>query len=68
MIRVKISKDGKSTINVTDLKGSSCVEKTRLLEEALGNTEVRHFKTEYFEQELNTTTFCPLEFNNEDQN
>ena len=44
---------GKSTISVSGIKGKSCTDITKAVEEALGKIEKRNFTDEYKEKELN---------------
>ena len=50
-MKIIIAKDGKVTIDVDGVKGPSCKDLTRKLEEALGSTVDSTVKTEYYEQE-----------------
>lgn len=50
MIKVKIDRTGKSTIEVHGVKGRACEDVTRFLEQALGRIERREQTAEYFEQ------------------
>jgi hypothetical protein len=48
---IKISADGRVTINVSGSKGRACLELTRDLEESLGIVVDREKKSSFFEQE-----------------
>ena len=50
-LEIVISPDGEVQVLVKCIKGQSCVEETKFLEEALGNTiESRELTDEYYEQ------------------
>jgi len=50
-IEITISKDGKVEFTIKGVKGASCVDETRFLEEALGGAVTEQTKTaEYYEQ------------------
>jgi hypothetical protein len=50
-LEITIGPDGEVQVLVKCIKGASCTEETRFLEEALGNTiESRELTSEYYEQ------------------
>ena len=50
-LEITISPDGEVQVLVKCVKGQSCVDETKFLEEALGNTiESRELTDEYYEQ------------------
>jgi hypothetical protein len=50
-LEITISPDGEVSVQVKCIKGQSCVEETKFLEEALGDTiESRELTSEYYEQ------------------
>jgi hypothetical protein len=50
-IEIVISPDGKVSFTVKGVKGSSCVDETKFLEQALGGGVLEQSKTsEYYEQ------------------
>lgn len=50
-LEITIGPDGEVQVLVKCIKGQSCVEETKFLEEALGNTvESRELTDEYYEQ------------------
>jgi hypothetical protein len=50
-LEITIGPDGEVKVLVKCIKGASCVEETKFLEEALGNTiESRELTSEYYEQ------------------
>jgi hypothetical protein len=50
-IEITISKDGKVEFTVKGVKGASCLDETRFLEEALGGAVAEQVKTgEFYEQ------------------
>jgi hypothetical protein len=50
-IQITISPTGEVSFQVKGIKGASCIDETRFLEEALGNTVVERERTsEYYEQ------------------
>ena len=50
-LEITIGPDGEVQVLVKCIKGRSCVEETKFLEEALGNTiESRELTSEYYEQ------------------
>lgn len=53
-LEIIIDKNGKIDIEVKGVKGHSCKELTRDLEEALGEVEKRTCKTEYYQCEENS--------------
>lgn len=58
-LEITIGPDGEVKVLVKCIKGASCVDETKFLEEALGNTiESRELTDEYYEQNVgvsNTT-------------
>lgn len=50
-LEVTISAEGKVNIIVKGVKGKSCVDITKALEDALGEVENRTFTSEYYLQE-----------------
>ncbi len=58
-LEITIGPDGEVKVLVKCIKGQSCVDETKFLEEALGNTvESRELTSEYYEQPVgvsNTT-------------
>jgi hypothetical protein len=51
-LEITIGPDGEVTVLVKCIKGASCVDETRFLEEALGDTVVsRELLSEYYEQQ-----------------
>jgi len=50
-IKVIIAKDGKTTIDVNGIKGPSCKDVTKRLQEALGTEVESETKDEFWEQE-----------------
>jgi hypothetical protein len=56
-LEITISPDGEVTVLVKCIKGGSCVEETKFLEDALGNTiESRELTSEYYEQPQGVAT------------
>ena len=52
-LEITIGPDGEVQVLVKCIKGQSCVEETKFLEEALGNTiESRELTDEYYEQSV----------------
>lgn len=50
-LEITITPDGQVQVRVKCVKGQSCVDETRFLEEALGDTiESRELTDEYYEQ------------------
>ena len=50
-IEIVINEKGEVTFEVKGVKGGSCVDETKFLEDALGNTiESRELTDEYYEQ------------------
>ena len=50
-LEITISPDGEVQVTVKCIKGQSCVDETKFLEDALGNTiESRELTSEYYEQ------------------
>ena len=50
-LEITIGPDGEVKVVVKCIKGASCVDETKFLEEALGNTiESRELTDEYYEQ------------------
>ena len=50
-LEITIGPDGEVQVLVKCIKGASCTEETKFLEEALGNTiESRELTSEYYEQ------------------
>jgi Protein of unknown function (DUF2997) len=50
-LEITISPDGEVQVLVKCIKGQSCTEETKFLEDALGNTiESRELTSEYYEQ------------------
>jgi hypothetical protein len=50
-LEITIGPDGEVSVKVKCIKGASCVDETKFLEEALGNTiESRELTDEYYEQ------------------
>ncbi len=55
-LEITIGPDGEVQVLVKCIKGQSCVEETKFLEEALGNTiESRELTSEYYEQPQSVT-------------
>jgi hypothetical protein len=55
-LEITIGPDGEVTVLVKCVKGQSCVDETKFLEEALGNTiESRELTDEYYEQPQGVT-------------
>ena len=55
-LEITITPDGEVQVLVKCVKGASCVEETKFLEEALGNTvESRELTDEYYEQPQGVT-------------
>jgi hypothetical protein len=55
-LEITIGPDGSVQVLVKCVKGQSCVEETKFLEEALGDTiESRELTSEYYEQPTGTT-------------
>jgi hypothetical protein len=50
-IKVIIDRNGKTTVDVLNAKGASCVEKTRWIEEKLGGNVSQILKPEYHNEE-----------------
>ncbi len=51
-LEITIGPDGEVKVLVKCVKGASCVDETKFLEEALGNTiESRELTDEYYEQQ-----------------
>ena len=48
-IEIIVSLDGTVTVEALGVVGTSCIDLTRALEEALGTVESRECKVEYFE-------------------
>jgi hypothetical protein len=56
-LEITIAPDGTVSVHVKCIKGASCVEETKFLEEALGNTvESRELTSEYYEQPVGQKT------------
>jgi len=56
-LEITIGPDGEVQVLVKCIKGQSCVDESKFLEEALGNTiESRELTSEYYEQPLAGTT------------
>jgi hypothetical protein len=56
-LEITIAPDGSVSVKVKCVKGQSCVEETKFLEEALGNTiESRELTPEYYEQPASAAT------------
>jgi hypothetical protein len=56
-LEITIAPDGTVSVQVKCIKGASCVDETKFLEEALGNTvESRELTSEYYEQAVGTST------------
>lgn len=55
-MEIIIDKNGKVNIEVKGVKGPSCKDLTRELEEALGEVEKRTFKTGYYQSEEGSQT------------
>lgn len=51
-IKIRIGKDGKISMNVTGVKGGSCKDITKSLENALGAVEKTENTDEFYEQQL----------------
>jgi len=52
-LEITIGPDGEVQVLVKCIKGASCVDETKFLEDALGNTiESRELTSEYYEQPL----------------
>jgi len=50
-LEITIGPDGEVQVTVKCVKGQSCVDETKFLEDALGNTiESRELTSEYYEQ------------------
>jgi hypothetical protein len=55
-LEITIGPDGEVSVLVKCIKGASCVDETRFLEEALGNAvESRELTDEYYEQSQSVT-------------
>jgi hypothetical protein len=55
-LEITIGPDGEVQVLVKCIKGQSCVDETKFLEEALGNTiESRELTDEYYEQPQGVT-------------
>jgi hypothetical protein len=56
-LEITIAPDGSVSVQVKCVKGQSCVDETRFLEEALGDTiESRELTPEYYEQPAGAAT------------
>ncbi len=56
-LEITISPDGEVSVQVKCIKGASCVDETKFLEEALGDTiESRELTSEYYEQPVGGAT------------
>jgi hypothetical protein len=56
-LEITIGPDGTVSVQVKCVKGASCVEESKFLEDALGNTvESRELTSEYYEQPVAGTT------------
>ena len=53
-MRIRIDKNGMTTVAVEGAEGTGCLEFTRRLEEALGAVEKRELKEEYHHEETLT--------------
>ena len=52
-LHISISPTGEVSVTVKCIAGQSCVDETKFLEDALGNTvESRELKPEYYEQSV----------------
>jgi hypothetical protein len=49
-VRVSIDKDGNVSLQVNGIKGTSCLDVTKALEEALGNELEREMTAEAYEE------------------
>ena len=55
-LEITIAPDGTVSVQVKCVVGQSCVDETKFLEEALGNTiESRELTSEYYEQPTSTS-------------
>jgi hypothetical protein len=59
-MRIRIGKDGKSTLQVEGVAGPGCLELTKAFEEALGEVEERQL-TEAYHQEVSESVDENLE-------
>lgn len=55
-LEISISNTGEVTINVIGVKGKSCVDMTRDLEESLGIMKYFERKSEFYQQDNNQNT------------
>jgi len=55
-IRIRIGKDGKTTVQVEGCTGPSCVDLTKAFEQAVGDVEERKLTDAYQEEARETTT------------
>ncbi len=55
-LEISISNTGEVTINVIGVKGSSCVDMTKDLEESLGIMKYFERKSEFYQQDNNQNT------------
>jgi len=55
-LEITIGPDGNVSVQVKCVVGASCVDETKFLEDALGNTvESRELKPEYYEQSVGSS-------------
>jgi hypothetical protein len=59
-MRIRIGKDGKATIAVEGAVGTTCLEFTKQVEEALGNVDKRVYSEAYHQDELVDTLSANL--------
>lgn len=55
-IEIQISPDGEISLHVKGLSGEACMDLTKALEAQLGEVVDRQKTSEYYQQEIDTTT------------
>ena len=55
-LEITVDEKGNITYTVNGVKGNSCTETTKFLDEALGEVAKRNFKRDYYERPVDTTT------------
>jgi len=57
-IIVKVTKEGKVTVKTEGFSGSSCMEGSKFIEEALGSTSSMEHTNEYYQESEMTEDTC----------
>lgn len=53
-LRISVSPDGETTVEVNGMRGPACLRATRAIEQAIGSVAERRKKKEYYDQEGRT--------------